>query len=453
MAKKGDKLSVITDGIKINGRNKTNSTAGIKKAAEKRFYELPPEKLRWSCPEEMFKFRTTKDIEPLDSVVGQPRAIEAIRLGAELGSKGYNIFVAGLSGTGRLSTVKRILEEVTTTCPITYDYCYVNNFSDSDHPRLVKLPKGKGKEFSRAMNEAISFLRQRLPKLFEEDSFLNKRRKIIEKYQEKERLILQQFDEKIKPFGFVRGQVENEQGLSTPEVFPVIENKPIQIESLGEFVNTGKITQEKGQELHKMYNKFHNEIFDLTRKGMKIMQEFRQSLIENDQAAVSIVSTSVLDEIKDQFQNEKVSEYIDEVKHYILENINIFVTADTAVGQTDGAGDGALNDADRFQVFSVNIVLDNSNTTSAPVITETTPSYNNLFGTIERTFDNRGFWRTDFTKIKAGSILKADQGFVIVNAQDLFQEPGVWTALKRVLLYESWRYSPMIHISSSRNST
>jgi Cdc6-like AAA superfamily ATPase len=108
-----------------------------------KIYEVPPEKLRWSCPIDKFNFNSTRDVEPLKTIVGQPRAIEAIKMGAALHAKGYNIFVTGLSGTGRLTTVKNILEEVTNSCPITFDYCYVNNFAKPDEPRLIKLPKEK----------------------------------------------------------------------------------------------------------------------------------------------------------------------------------------------------------------------------------------------------------------------------------------------------------------------
>ena len=403
-------------------------------------HRLNTDKLAWKCPTDSFKFESTKELEPLEEIVGQPRAIEAIRLGAELKSKGYNIFVSGLSGTGRLSTVKSILETVTSTCPITYDFCYVNNFTNPDDPRLLRLQKGKGKEFSKAMDDAILYLRERLPKLFEEEGFQEARRNLVEEYQQRERSILNEFDEYIKPFGFVRGQIETEQGILQPEVFPIIDNKPVHIDSINELVRAGTLSEDQAKELETLYDKFHNEIYELGRKGIKLMQEFRNSLIENDKAACSNIVNSILDEIAENFQYDSVKVYIDEVKKHILNNLNIFVPANQ-VQQTTSEEDEE-RPVDMFYLYSVNVILDNSETNSAPVIVETTPSYTNLFGTIERSYDNRGYWRTDFTKIKAGALLKADQGFVIVNALDLFTEPGVWTALKRVLLYDKIEIQP-----------
>lgn len=418
---------------------KTNKPQTFKASLKK--FLVPTENLKWECPEEQFNFKTTAEIKPLEKIIGQPRAIEAIRLGSELFAKGYNIFVTGLSGTGRLTTVKRILEDVTTTSPTTYDYCYVNNFHQEDHPRLIKLPKGKGKEFSRAMDDTINYLRRRLPRHFEEEDYQQARRKIIEEYKAKERDILKEFDEKIEPHGFIRGQLENENGNSQPEVFPLIDGKPVQMPEIEELLRDGKITAAKAKRIKELYKKFHEEIYELARIGMKMMKEFRKALEKNDVAQAELIVKPVLEEIPEQFNEKNVAEYIKEVQEYILDNHQIFLPLEsTPKSQIELLT--SEKDADKFIYFKVNVILDNSKTKKAPVVIETTPSYSNLFGTIEKDYDKRGFWRTDFTKIKAGALLKADQGFLIVNANDLFNESGVWQALKRVLLYDKLEIQP-----------
>ncbi len=402
--------------------------------------ELKKEQMRWNCPDEAFNFETTKDLEPLDKIVGQARAVEAIRIGAGLKAKGYNIFVTGLSGTGRLTTVKQILENNTSSKPKLYDYCYVNNFSNQDQPILIKLPRAKGKEFKGAMGDAISYLKRRLPKLFEEESYQQSRRKIVEEYQDKERSILSEFDKKIKPHGFIRGQIETEQGIVQPEVFPIIDDKPVQVEMLDDLVDEGKLSYDKADQIKELWKKFHNEIFELAKSGMKLMKEFKRALSKNDKASAEIVVTSVFSEVADMFHNDRVDIYIDEVINHILNNLAPFVQSDATNPNPQEAE--KAKDA-YFSLYEVNVVLDNSENDTAPLVIETTPSYQNLFGTIEKVYDNRGFWRTDFTKIKAGALLRADQGFLIVNALDLFQEPGVWPALKRVLLYDKLEIQTM----------
>ncbi len=399
------------------------------------------DEMRWTCPEKNFKFQTTKELEPLDAIVGQPRAIEALRLGAGLSSKGYNIFVSGLSGTGRLSTVKSLLEDVTTSCPLLYDYCYVNNFEDQDSPRLIKLMRGRGKEFAKAVDDAIHNLRRSLPKHFDEESFQNSRKKIIEEYQQQEKEILDKFDEKIRPNGFLRGQIESEQGVVQPEVFPIIDGKAVHVDTLEELIEQGKLDRKKADAIRDQYQVYHNEIYDLARIGMKIMQKFRKAMNQNDKMAAQHFVDSAFQDILEHYDLDPIKIYVEEVKKYILDNLGIFVPQRNLVQQVPEQ-EQEVKEVDRFGIFYVNVILDNSKTDSMPVVVETTPSYTNLFGTIDRTYDPRGFWRTDFSKIKAGALLRADQGFLIVNALDLFTEPGVWGALKRVLLYDRLEIQP-----------
>lgn len=402
--------------------------------------ELTPEQLRWTCPVDIFNFKSTEEVETLNEIVGQPRAIESIKIGAKVAAKGFNIFVTGLAGTGRLSTVKAILEQVEGYSNTFYDYCYVNNFKDPDKPILIRLPQGEGKKLAKAMEDAVNYLRKRLPKLFEEDEYQNAKRKIFESYQQKENEILSKFDEKIKPFGFIRGNYENEQGLVIQDVFPIVDGQPVHINQIEQLVAEKKVTEKQAKEFYKNYQIFHSEIFNLSRQSFKMLQEMKANLVELDRTTSSVVINTTFKEIEETFTNAKIKTYIDAAKEYILKNLTLFIkTSDNPISPTEDAP----SENDAFSVFTVNVILDNSETKSPPIIVETTPSYTNLFGTIEKTYDKRGFWKTDFSKIKAGALLRADQGYLIVNADDLFIEPGVWQALKRVLLYDKLEIQPM----------
>ncbi len=419
----------------------TKAPEGLAKPGTLAKNKVKLSQLRWKCPISKFNFKSTAALEPLGAIVGQPRAMEAIRLGSELFATGYNVFVTGISGTGRLTTVKRILQGVTTHDPELFDFCYVHNFNKNDQPRLLRLQRGKGRLFASEINDAINFLRRRLPKLFEEDTYQKNKRRIVEDYQERERTSLHTFDEKIKPYGFVRGSFETEEGVSQPEVFPVIDDKPVHIDAIDELIAEGKVSKAAGDKIKAMYRKFHIEIYNLFRKGMKLMKEFRKELSEHDKASAKIIVESVFDEILEHFPYSKMSEYIEEVKDYILGHLNLFVLQSNSIPQLAELEEQQIN-SEKFDLFAVNVILDNTATESAPVIIERYPTYANLFGTKERVYDSRGFWRTDFTKIKSGSMLQADQGYLIVNADDLFSEPGVWTSLKRVLLYGKLEIQP-----------
>ncbi|HRT67160.1 MAG TPA: AAA family ATPase, partial [Bacteroidota bacterium] len=148
-----------------NSKNNQNSFN------HKEYRELKTEELHWTCPTDIFKFKSTAEVEQLNQIVGQPRAIESIKIGASIGAKGYNIFVTGQAGTGRLTTVQNVLQEVPGYSQVLYDYCYVNNFDNPDKPILIKLSKGEGRKFAKMMKDAISYLRRSLPRIFEEDEY------------------------------------------------------------------------------------------------------------------------------------------------------------------------------------------------------------------------------------------------------------------------------------------
>lgn len=418
----------------------------------KSYRKLAPEELRWTCPTDIFKFKTTAEVDQLQEIVGQPRAVEAIKLGAKINAKGFNIFVSGLAGTGRLTSVKKLLEETEGYSEKSYDYCYVNNFHEPEKPLLLKLKSGEGKKFAKAMDNSISYLRRRLPKLFEEEEYLNVKRKLIEQFHEKENEILLNFDEKIKPFNFIRGQYENPQGQVIPDVFPLIEGKPVHIDALEQFVSEGKIKLSEAEKIRKNYLIFHQEIFNLSRIGVQLLQEFRKNETALDKATSEIVIHPAFKDIEENYTDKKTHKYVNSVKEYIIENLGLFIQQNG--NQTpEQEEDEQIPESERFSIFKVNVVLDNSTKQKPSVVVETTPSYSNLFGTIEKIYDKKqGIWKTDFMKIKPGSLLKADQGYLVIDAEEMFLEESVWQTLKRVLVYGKLEMQPSdayYHLSQS----
>ena len=148
--------------------------------------ELKPDELKWTCDPAKFEFDSTSEIKPLEGILGQERAIKALKLGVDLRSQGYNIFITGLSGTGKFSTVKGMLETISPDNTTIFDYAYVNNFEDTDRPTLIKFPAGKGKKFKRNMASAIKFLQENIPMLLESDAFTAQKKKLINDYLSKD---------------------------------------------------------------------------------------------------------------------------------------------------------------------------------------------------------------------------------------------------------------------------
>ena len=391
--------------------------------------ELLPEELRWKCDPGIFDFDSTENVDPVEGIVGQERALDAIKLGVDMKSPGYNIYIAGLSGTGKATTVKKMLESISTNCPALYDYAYVNNFKDNDRPVLLTFKSGKAKAFKHDLAEAIKMLQKRIPQTLDNESYLTKKQKIINQYEDKEAAMMKGFEAKLTAENFSLGQVKVGE-VARPEIFPVIENKPVPINQLEEFIQSGKVTKEAAQEIIKKYTASQQELQGIFKKALKISQEFQQKLYDIERDAVDHVVKAVIDNLKEKYNEEKITSYFSDVEKNILENLKVFEGQKPEGVQTP---EGFV--IDYFKEYDVNIILDNSETAGCPVIVETSPSYTNLFGTIETIRDGNGSWYSDFTRIKAGSLLRANGGYLVLNVMHLLEESAVWRTLKRVLLF------------------
>ncbi len=400
--------------------------ANLKPAKHK---ELKPEDLRWNCDPDILEFDSTIDLEPMEGIIGQERALKAIRLGVDLRSPGYNIFIAGLSGSGKATTVKKMLEKISSNCPPLYDYAYVNNFKDPDMPILLVFSLGRAKQFKQDLGSAIQILKNRIPQTLESDLFTERKKKLVQDYNEKEQSLMNDFDKKLKADNFTLVQVKVGEGIR-PDIYPLIDGKAVPIYQLDEKLKEAKITKEEVQEIINRYNELQQDLKVVFKEGLRISQDFEEKILSIEKSAVEIVVKSVMDNIREKYENEKVIDFINQVENNVMNNIQVFKGT-----QPQGPTTPEGFEIDYFKEYEVNIILDNSETKNCPVIIETSPNFINLFGTIEKVSDGRGGWYTDFTKIKAGSILKANGGYLVLNVLHLFEEPGVWRTLKRVLTY------------------
>jgi lon-related putative ATP-dependent protease len=392
--------------------------------------------LRWTCPRTALPFKTsTKEVKPLKRIVGQDRAIEALELGARIRSQGYNIWASGVVGTGRMTTIRQILDTLRNEKVALHDFAYVHNFRAPEAPVLLRFAAGEGRVFARMMDEAVSVIRRRVPQLFEEEQFQAKRKEIIQRFQQKEKNIIAEFDRKIRPSGFVVGTLQEDDGTARTEIFPVIKGKPIAIEELDALVENGTITDDQAAQLSEAYAAHRDELNEIGRRSMRVMVEFRKELAKHDQAAVGVLLKSIFEDMRTSFPRDRVTEYLNGVTQYMLEHLEDMVRIHQArqAGATDEATEEAARALERM--VSVNLILDNYDARTAPIIVETSPTYASLFGTIERRVDARGFAVSDFTHIRAGALVKADGGYIVLNAIDVLSDANVWMALKKVMLY------------------
>ncbi len=384
-------------------------------------YELLPEDLRCACDPAIFKFKDTSEIEPLDEVIGQQRAVQAIRFGLAMKSSGYNIYVTGQEGTGKSTIVNDIVQLQAAELDIPGDWCMVNNFKDVYRPKAIMLPAGNVFKFNRRMNRFIEDLQIRLPKEFEGKSYQDKLAEI------KNRLSVQKQEHFERLNQLAKGKnLMIHRSTSGYQTIPADGDKPMPPEDFA------KLPKKKQKAIEEAAKGLQAEITNTLREVGKINYA-GQKEIEKLMAEVTLfVVKERLDLIREDYTDFKdVLNYLDEVQSNIVENVEDFLKPAESPGSAvesplpKGAGSA-------FTQYQVNVLVDRKSLKGAPVVFDSNPTYMNVFGQIEkRAF--MGAITTDFTMVQAGSLMQANGGFLIMEIESVLMNPTVWEALKRAL--------------------
>jgi ATP-dependent Lon protease len=406
---------------------------------------LGPEKLRWRCELSRIPFETTAQAQKREGFVGQERALRALKMGVELSAPGYNVFVCGLAGTSRGGTIAQMIEDLHPATKPSLDRCYVNNFKIPDRPRLLTLPRGSANNFRKDMQAGIDFLRRRIPQVFEGEPFQRQKGRIVERFSVREKELMDDFTRRIAREQFALGHMQVG-AVALPEIFPVLEGQMVPIEDITKMVHEGKLESGVAEEIERKYEQFRQEFTVVYRKTLTLSRELASELSYLEQEAASVLVDGVIEELKEKYPGQGVMEYLEEVRHHLLDNLGPFKERE---GEEENATEppevlqkGPVPERDPFRVYGVNVILAHNHEDTSPVIFETTPTYTNLFGTIQRAYDARGGWTSDFMDLRAGSLLRSDGGFLIMYSVEALSEPGVWRALKRTLNHNRLEIQP-----------
>ena len=419
----------------------------MKKNSNSKHPSLPPEKLRWHCDPARIPFETTAEVEPSTGDSGQDRALRALRMGVELTAPGYNLFVCGLSGTSRGGMIVRMIEDMHPQSEIAPDRCYVNNFKNSDRPRLLTLTRGQANAFKKEVETGIDFLRRRIPQVFEGEPFQRQKTRIVERFTLREKELMDDFTRRIAREQFALGRMQVG-AVALPEIFPVLEGAMVPIEEIPKLVQDGKLESTAAEELERKYDQFRQEFTVVYRKTLSLSRELASEMSYLEQEAASVLVDGVIEELKEKYPTTQISEYLEEVRHHILDNLEPFKEREGEEDQppSEGGAGGPRaerTDRDPFRVYGVNVILAHGECEKCPVIFETIPTYANLFGTIHRSYDARGGWSSDFMDLRGGSLLRADGGYLVMYALDALTETGVWRTLKRTLNHGKLEIQPV----------
>jgi len=378
---------------------------------------LPAEKLRWRCDPQSLPFETTAEVEPLAGVVGQDSAVEALQFGLECGAPGQNIFVRGLSGTGRMRLVRRMLEEMDPSCSVKQDRCYVHNFSEVDRPRLISLPANKARGFRRSMHQFAEFLRDGLADALNADA-IKARREAIERIgNDRVEEVTHPFEESLKGADIALVSVQLG-AMAQTAMFPVVEGKPVPPEEYEELRESGKVTDEQHEAFDKNRETYQRELEGITERVRKIRRRTAQALHSVIEGTARAIMDEIARDILADYPGDDVRRFLSEVMDDVAEN-------------RLAKGDG--EPFDPVRAYGVNIVVEHNEDDRCPIIGDNTPTLNNLLGTIDREWSPRGPGLSDYSMIRGGSLLNADGGFLILEARDVLGEPAAWKYLMRTL--------------------
>jgi lon-related putative ATP-dependent protease len=384
--------------------------------------ELDATQLRYTCDASSFHFKTTTELEPLDQIIGQERAIEALKLG--LGIKDaknrYNIYVAGDPATGRMSAVEHFLTRASADEPQPPDLCYVHNFETPYNPRYLELPAGKGCQLRTDLEHHIERLKREIPKVFESDEFKARSKKINDRYSEKRTTLLEEMETRTRELGFAVQRTPI--GINT---LPLHENgEPLSQEEYD------ALPEKKREEIRERQGQVQTLIQEQIQDVARLDEEREAEIKKLAKEAVLFMIEPYFVQLNDRYEGlEKVIAFLESVKNDVVENLESF--------QNSGAAKKSpfpfpVPQADPFKKYTVNVLVDNAHTEGAPVIVEQNATYPNLFGSIERRVQ-MGVAITDFTMIKPGSLHRANGGYLVLNANNLFRLGLSWEALKIAL--------------------
>ena len=398
--------------------------------SKKSYKEVPVEKLRWRLDPATLPFETTDELKPLKEIIGQQRGVEAFQFGIGIDRPGYNVFVTGAAGSGRMSTVRKLLQEMSKKDHVPDDLCYVNCFKNPESPTLLRLKAGTGTSFKKDIRDLVKTLKKEIPKLFESQEYINLKKEVLEAYEKKGKGFFKDLGEKVKEEGFTLVDVQVGQ-VKRPEVMPLVDGNPVHIDQLEGLVEKGRFPKKEYEELKEKHASLTEQIDQIFLELRDLQKEVQEKVEAMDRMMFMKHASDLTAPLIKKYKNNPIKKYLEAMLEDMADNLQQVFAAQ---GQMQIPGlSPLLPEVDRFQPYQVNLLVDNSEQKGPPVIVEDYPTYRNIFGSIERVVDRSGIWRTDFSKIKAGSLIKANGGYLVFNLMDAIVEPGVWKALKRAL--------------------
>jgi lon-related putative ATP-dependent protease len=381
-------------------------------------FKIPVSMLSPSVDPTQLGFEDTSELEPLTEIIGQERAVEALEFGLQIKGPGFNVYVSGPVGTGKGTLVRQMVKRLAQTEQAPCDWCYVNNFQDASRPLCLSFPAGQGCAFKREMAGFIEGLRRDIPLAFESKKYLDAKAKLSEEFDAKKKALFRELTSLSLASGF--GFEETPVGFG---LVPLKDGRPMTEEEME------GMTEQEQQSLTERRKTLEGEIREFHVRIHALEKEAEQQLRHLDHQIVINVIEGRYETLRRAYHDlPAVTAYLERVHHDIVHHYKDFLPREGPSLPIPGF-EPRRPDLSRY---TVNLIVEHDPKAGAPVVDEAHPTYTNLIGKIERRA-HLGVIYTDFTEIRAGAVLQANGGYLIVNALDVLRQPFSWDALKRAI--------------------
>jgi lon-related putative ATP-dependent protease len=401
--------------------------------------ELSPQALFHACDPGLLDFDTTEELADLDQVIGQDRALEALGFGIGMSHEGYNLYVLGSTGLGKHTLVNRLLTEASAGGPVPSDWCYINDFDAPHRPRALRLPAGRGQALRRDMQQEMEDIITALAAAFQSEAYRTQAQEIHDELKERDEQAFAALREKAERSNVVL--------LRTPGGYTLAPTRDGEILSAEDFEKLPAAEQEA---IEKVVEELKADLKQLIAQIPRWQREMRERHKELNLSVSSFTVDQHLGELRRKYEDlAEVQRFIDTLREDILENAEQI----RSLGEEEGAGPNPAGQAARqLNRYKVNVLVDNAHTEGAPVVYEDNPTYQNLVGRVEHTVQF-GTLVTDFSLIKSGALVRANGGYLVLDAERVLSHPFAWQALKRALRAREVRIESLEAMLSMASTT